>query len=172
MKKPRKRTTLKEDVGKALLDAGKLIFGSIFLGCILLYEIPRDILFAGGFVFAIVFHIVGLILGKREIKTDKTVTHKRKGERDERFSLFYFVCVYVRSCIDSLGPYIGLARTPLGVCRALPILKKCKKHSFKHFYLAIRMSQESPVTYNKQHTRRCGLHRRMIHGTAVFLIAL
>ena len=78
MKKPGKRTTLKEDVGKSLLDAGKLIFGSIVIGCILRYEIPRDILFAGGIAAAIVFHIAGIVLGIREIKTDKTAIRRRK----------------------------------------------------------------------------------------------
>jgi len=32
MKKTRKRTTFREDVGKLLLDTGKLVFGSVFLG--------------------------------------------------------------------------------------------------------------------------------------------
>jgi hypothetical protein len=32
MKKPKKQTTLREDTGKILIDLGKVVFGSIFLG--------------------------------------------------------------------------------------------------------------------------------------------
>jgi hypothetical protein len=35
MKKTKKHTTLREDIGKLLMDVGKLMFGSIFLGSIL-----------------------------------------------------------------------------------------------------------------------------------------
>jgi len=68
MKKPGKQTTLKEDAGKLLLDVGKLIFGSIFLGSILRGEIPRIILAAGGFVIAVSLCIIGLLIGTKEKK--------------------------------------------------------------------------------------------------------
>ena len=68
MKRPGKQTTLKEDAGKLLLDMGKLIFGSIFLGSILRGEIPRIILAAGGFVIAISLCIIGLLIGTKEKK--------------------------------------------------------------------------------------------------------
>jgi hypothetical protein len=35
MKKPKKRTTLKEDMGKFLLDFGKLVFAGIVFGSIM-----------------------------------------------------------------------------------------------------------------------------------------
>ena len=68
MKKPRKQTTLKEDAGKLLLDVGKLIFGSVFLGSILRGEMPRVILATGGFVIAVLLCIVGLLMGTKEKK--------------------------------------------------------------------------------------------------------
>jgi hypothetical protein len=68
MKKPRKRTTIKEDTGKLLMDLGKLVFGSIFLGGILRGEIPHAILSIGGFAVAITFCLLGLFIGTREEK--------------------------------------------------------------------------------------------------------
>jgi len=66
MKKPRKQTTLREDIGKLLLDVGKLVFGSIFLGGILRGEVPHVILSISGFAIAAVLCILGLFLGTRE----------------------------------------------------------------------------------------------------------
>jgi hypothetical protein len=66
VKKARKRTTLKEDFGKYLLDLSKLVFGSIFLGSILHGELPRVILGASGFAGAAVLLLVGLLLAKKE----------------------------------------------------------------------------------------------------------
>ena len=66
MKKVKKRTTLKEDFGKYLLDLSKLVFGSIFLGSILRGEVPRVILGAIGLAMAILLLIVGLNLSKKE----------------------------------------------------------------------------------------------------------
>ena len=60
MKKPRKRTTFREDTGKVLIDLGKLIFGSIFLGGVLRGEVPQLILVVSGFIIAILFCLVGL----------------------------------------------------------------------------------------------------------------
>jgi hypothetical protein len=40
MKEPRKRTTLKENAGRLLLDVGKLTFASIVLGSSLRSELP------------------------------------------------------------------------------------------------------------------------------------
>ena len=65
MKKP---TSIKEDTGKLLLDLGKLVFGSIFLGGVLRGEIPQNILVIGGFGVATVFCIVGLFLGAKKGK--------------------------------------------------------------------------------------------------------
>ena len=48
MKKPKKQTTFREDVGKLLLDTGKLVFGSVFLGSILRGGVPHVILAISG----------------------------------------------------------------------------------------------------------------------------
>jgi len=69
MKKPRKQTTLREDIGKLLLDVGKLMFGSIFLGSILRGEVPRAILGASGFAAAMIMFIIGICLVKKEKET-------------------------------------------------------------------------------------------------------
>ena len=67
MKKPRKRRenesfTLKEDVGKYLLDLSKLVFAGIVLGTVLRYEVSREILLTGGIAVVILLPIVGLII--------------------------------------------------------------------------------------------------------------
>jgi len=62
----REKTTLREDTGKLLLDAGKLIFGSLFLGDILRGELPQVILMISGFAAAMVLCIIGLLVGKRK----------------------------------------------------------------------------------------------------------
>ena len=83
MKKARKRTTLKEDVGKYLLDISKLIFGSVVLGRILQptvidERILQDIVLTVGLATAIVTFVVGLILVKKEIPTEKTLFRRKK----------------------------------------------------------------------------------------------
>ena len=78
MKKAMKRTTMKEDVGKLLLDVGRLVTGSIVLGILLRGEIPDDILLTAGIAVAAVLYLVGLNLGKREIKTEKPEIYRRK----------------------------------------------------------------------------------------------
>ena len=60
-KKQKKRTTFREDAGKVLIDLGKLVFGSIFLGGVLRGEIPQAILVVGGFATATIFCIIGLM---------------------------------------------------------------------------------------------------------------
>jgi hypothetical protein len=71
MKKLRKKTTFKEDVGKLLLDAGKLVFGSVFLGSILRGEVPHVILAIIGFSVAVALCTVGLLLGIKEKNEEK-----------------------------------------------------------------------------------------------------
>jgi len=63
----RKQTTFQEDVGKLLLDLGKLIFGAIFLGGILREEIPHRMLIIGGFLIAIALFFLGLLLLKKDL---------------------------------------------------------------------------------------------------------
>ena len=72
MKKPnklKKQTTTKEDAGKLLLDLGKLVFGSIFLGGVLRGEIPQKILLIAGFIGASIFCIIGLLFVAKEKDT-------------------------------------------------------------------------------------------------------
>ena len=59
-RKVKQRDTLKENVGKLLVDIGKLIFGALFLGSILQGELPRVIIMTSGFVAAILTCAVGL----------------------------------------------------------------------------------------------------------------
>jgi len=71
MKKPKKRTTFREDVGKLLLDVGKLVFGSVFLGSILRGGVPHAILAVIGFSAAVTLCIIGLLLGIKEKDGEK-----------------------------------------------------------------------------------------------------
>ena len=65
-KKLKKQTTFKEDMGKLVLDLGKLVFGSIFLGGVLRGEIPQGVLVIGGFTTATIFCIIGILCIKKE----------------------------------------------------------------------------------------------------------
>jgi len=73
IKKLGKQTTIKEDFGKLLLDLGKLIFGSIFLGGILRTEVSQSLLLFLGFIGAGLACVVGLFL-----------TIKNKSNRDRK----------------------------------------------------------------------------------------
>jgi hypothetical protein len=59
-RKLKERDDLMENAGKLLVDLGKLIFGSMFLGGILRGELPQVIIIAGGFLLAILFCAVGV----------------------------------------------------------------------------------------------------------------
>ena len=63
-KAPRKIT--REDTGKLMLDVGKLIFGSFFIGSILRGEVPYVTLGTIGFAVAILLFIIGLRLIAKE----------------------------------------------------------------------------------------------------------
>ncbi|WP_461247353.1 DUF6722 family protein [Treponema sp. R6D11] len=70
-KKPRKETTMKENMGKLLLDLGKLVVGGIIIGGILRGAIPQVILIAIGSIVAIIFFIFGLLWTVKEKKENK-----------------------------------------------------------------------------------------------------
>ena len=70
-KKRRKETTLKENMGKLLLDLGKLAVGGIIIGGILRGAIPQLILIATGSIVAIIFFIFGLLWTTKEKKESK-----------------------------------------------------------------------------------------------------
>ena len=70
-KKPRKETTMKENMGKLLLDLGKLVVGGIIIGGILRGVIPQVILIASGSVVAMMLFIFGLLWTVKEKKENK-----------------------------------------------------------------------------------------------------
>jgi hypothetical protein len=70
-KKPRKETTMKENIGKLLLDLGKLVVGGIIIGRILRGAIPQIMLIASGSVVAIILFIFGLLWTAKEKKENK-----------------------------------------------------------------------------------------------------
>ena len=55
-------TTMKENTGKVLIDLGKLMFGSFILGGVLRGEVPQFLILVSGFIGAITFITLGLIL--------------------------------------------------------------------------------------------------------------
>ena len=71
MKKQRRLVIFGEDVGKLLLDLGKLIFGSIIIGGILRGGVPHGILIASGIAAALIFFLWGLHLTGKEKLKDK-----------------------------------------------------------------------------------------------------
>jgi hypothetical protein len=72
------RTTLKEDIGKMLFEVGRMALGSMVIGVLLRGETPDDILLIAGTAVVAVCFSLSVILGKREIKTDKTPFRRRK----------------------------------------------------------------------------------------------
>jgi hypothetical protein len=82
------RTTLKEDVGKLLIDVGKLVFAGIVITRVLYRQLNvvdedifQDILLIAGSATVAVCFIFGLFLGKKDIKTEKTRFRRRKRSR-------------------------------------------------------------------------------------------
>jgi uncharacterized membrane protein YraQ (UPF0718 family) len=69
--RPRKETTMKENMGKLLLDLGKLVVGGIIIGGILRGAIPQVMLIATGSVVAMIFFIFGLLWTEKEKKENK-----------------------------------------------------------------------------------------------------
>jgi len=68
MQKPRRQTDFRENTGKVLIDLGKLVFGSMFLGGVLRGEVPPIIMITGGFIVTILFCGVGLWATTKEKK--------------------------------------------------------------------------------------------------------
>ena len=95
MKKPRKKTTLKEEAGRMLLDIGRIVLAGIVIVEILRGQrIDEDmlhgILLVAGSAIVIVCYMFGLFMVKREIKTEKRSKHSltstpiHKGRRRKR----------------------------------------------------------------------------------------
>jgi uncharacterized membrane protein YraQ (UPF0718 family) len=70
-KKLRKETTMKENMGRLLLDLGKLVVGGLIIGGILRGAIPQVILITSGSVAAMVLFILGLFWTMKEKKENK-----------------------------------------------------------------------------------------------------
>ena len=80
MRKPKKQTTFKEDAGKLLLDLGKLVFGSIFLGGVLRGEVSQGVLVIGGFAIATMLCIIGLLWVSKKEKNGESITSPARQE--------------------------------------------------------------------------------------------
>ena len=68
-KRPKKQTNFKDNLGKLLLDIGKLIFGGMFIAGILRGELPQAMIIVGGLALAIVGFAFGLLFTTKEQKT-------------------------------------------------------------------------------------------------------
>jgi len=68
MRKPKKQTDFRENTGKILIDIGKLVFGSMFLGGVLKGEVPPVIMVIGGFFITAIFCFIGLWWTSKEKK--------------------------------------------------------------------------------------------------------
>jgi hypothetical protein len=66
MKKEKKPTTMKENLGKLLLDVGKLTFGSFILGGVLRGEVPQHIVLIAGMAVSVTCFVVGLVFTAKE----------------------------------------------------------------------------------------------------------
>jgi hypothetical protein len=62
---------MKENMGKLLLDIGKLIVGGLIIGGILRSAISQVILITSGSVAAIILFILGIFWTMKEKKEDK-----------------------------------------------------------------------------------------------------
>jgi uncharacterized membrane protein YraQ (UPF0718 family) len=65
-KKPKKETTFKENLGKLMLDLGKLVFGGMFIAGILRGELPQTAIIMSGLALAIVGFVLGLLWTTKE----------------------------------------------------------------------------------------------------------
>jgi len=68
-KRTKKETTFKENLGKLMLDLGKLVFGGMFIAGILRGELPQTTIIMSGLALAIVGFILGLLWTTKEKKT-------------------------------------------------------------------------------------------------------
>ena len=76
VKKARKRTTLKDDIAKLLSDLGKLVFGSMVLGAIIRSGLSQETQLTAGGIVAIVLLVGSIILGVREVKSEKPPSNR------------------------------------------------------------------------------------------------
>jgi len=86
MNKPRKQTTLKEETGRILLDTGRIVLAGIVIVEILRgqfkwidEELLHGILFIAGCAIVLLCYTLGLFMVKKEIKTEKSPSHRNGG---------------------------------------------------------------------------------------------
>ena len=65
-KKAVKKTDIKENGGKVLVNLGQLMFGTLFLGSVLRGELPQYLIMLAGGVGAVLFIMLGLIVSAKE----------------------------------------------------------------------------------------------------------
>jgi hypothetical protein len=68
-KKKGKKTDIKENGGKVLVNLGQLMFGTLFLGSVLRGELPQYLIMLAGVAGAILFIMIGLFISAKEQKT-------------------------------------------------------------------------------------------------------
>ena len=68
-KKAGKKTDIKENAGKVLVNLGQLMFGTLFLGSVLRGELPQYLIMLAGGVGAVILIFIGLIVSAKEQKT-------------------------------------------------------------------------------------------------------
>ena len=67
-KRPRKHTNFKENMGKLMLDIGKLVFAGMFIAGILQGELPQAIIILSGLALAFITFALGLLFTTKEEK--------------------------------------------------------------------------------------------------------
>jgi uncharacterized membrane protein YraQ (UPF0718 family) len=72
-KKTKKQTNFRENMGKLMLDLGKLVFAGMFIAGILQGELPQAIIILSGLALAFVGFAFGLLFTTKE---DKTIENK------------------------------------------------------------------------------------------------
>jgi putative Mn2+ efflux pump MntP len=70
VKKPKRKTDLRENTGKVLVNIGQMVFGTLFLGSVLRNEVPQYIIMIMGIIAAVILTGLGLLLSAKE-KQDK-----------------------------------------------------------------------------------------------------
>ena len=61
-----KKTDIKENGGKVLVNLGQLMFGTLFLGSVLRGELPQYLIMIAGGAGAVLFIMIGLFVSAKE----------------------------------------------------------------------------------------------------------
>ena len=68
-KKAGKKTDIKENGGKVLVNLGQLMFGTLFFGSVLRGELPQHLIMTAGIIGAGILIVIGLFASAKERKT-------------------------------------------------------------------------------------------------------